>query len=67
MGAELMDKRNRQSAEEITHNVMRLIGGGKVRNHKIGNSAHIHTGEVEREECQTYCDFLLSKNCRICL
>lgn len=65
MGAELMDKRNQQTADEITHNAMRLIGGGKVRNHKLGNSARIHTGEIERAERQTYRDFLPSKNCRI--
>lgn len=54
-----------QCAAEITRNAMSLIDGGRVRNHMLGNSARIHTGEVERAERQTYRDFLPSKNCRI--
>lgn len=65
MGAEHMDKRNLQSADQITQSVMCLINGGKVRNHKLGNSARVHTGEIERAERQTYREFLPSKNCRI--
>lgn len=65
MRAEQMDKRNLQRADQITENAMRLISGGRVRNHKLGNSARIHTGEVERVERQIYRDFLPSKNCRI--
>lgn len=65
MGAERMDKRNLQSADQIAKNAMDLINGGKVRNHKLGNSARVHTGEIERAERQIYCDFLPSKNCRI--
>ncbi len=42
---------------------MALIRSGKVRNHKLGNSASIHTGEIEEKECSLYCDFLRTKNC----
>lgn len=65
MGAGLMDKKNLQRADEIAQNGMKLIESGKVRDHKLGNSARVHTGEVERAEYQTYRDFLPSKNCRI--
>ena len=65
MGAELMDKKNLQRADEIAQNGIQLIISGKVRDHKLGNSARIHTGEVEIEEYQTYRDFLSSKKCRI--
>lgn len=51
------------SAEDIAENGMRLISEGKVRNHKIKNSARIHTGTEEKREYQIYRDFLPSKNC----
>lgn len=56
---------NLQNAEHIAQHAMSLIEHGKIRNHKLGNDARIHTGEIERAERQTYSDFLPSKNCRI--
>ncbi len=53
----------RRSASEIADIGISLIKSGKVRNHKLGNSSRIHTGEVEKKEYQTYRDFLPSKNC----
>lgn len=50
-------------ASEIAQNGISLINSGKVRNHKLGNSSRIHSGEVERKEYQTYRDFLPGKNC----
>lgn len=50
-------------ASEIANTGISLIKSGKVRNHKLGNSAREHTGEVEKREYQTYRDFLPSKNC----
>ncbi|MCM1123244.1 MAG: hypothetical protein NC416_11740 [Eubacterium sp.] len=50
-------------AKEIAQNGMRLINSGKIRNHKLGNSSRIHTGEVEKRERQIYRDFLPTKNC----
>lgn len=58
-------KASSQCAAEIAKNAMSLIENGRVRNHKLGNSVRIHTGEVERAERQAYRDFLPSKNCRI--
>ena len=52
-----------RSANEIAKNGMLLITSGNIRNHKLGNSARIHTGETEKRECQIYRDFLPSKNC----
>lgn len=50
-------------SNQIAQNGIRLIVEGKVRNHKLGNSSRIHTGEVEKKEYQIYRDFLPSKNC----
>lgn len=50
-------------ASEIAKNGMALIKNGKIRNHKLGNSARIYTGEAEKREYQVYRDFLPSKNC----
>ncbi len=60
-----MDALNMQgnTAKEIARNGVALIVSGKVRNHKLGNSARIHTGEAEKREYQTYRDFLPGKNC----
>lgn len=51
------------SANEIAKNGVALIASGKIRNHKLGNSARVHTGEAEKREYQIYRDFLPSKNC----
>lgn len=57
------NKMQMELASEIARNGMRLINSGKIRNHKLGNSSRIHTGEVEKREAQIYRDFLPSKNC----
>lgn len=51
------------SANSIAKIGIELIARGKVRDHKLSNTSQIHTGEMERKECQTYRDFLPSKNC----
>lgn len=53
----------RSSAKEIAKNGVALINDGRIRNHKLGNSASIHAGEAEKKEYQIYRDFLPSKNC----
>lgn len=50
-------------AGEIANAGMALVKQGKIRNHKLGNSSRIHTGEVEKREYQIYRDFLPSRNC----
>ncbi len=60
-----MDGGNVQTAREIAKRGFRLVENGVVRNHKLGNSARVHTGEVEERESQLFRDFLPSKNCRI--
>lgn len=50
------------TAEMIAENAMSLVRGGQVRNHKLRNSAPIHTGEMESQESRIYRDFLPSKN-----
>lgn len=52
-------------AEEIAGRGISLIKEGKIRNHKLGNSSRIHTGEPERKEAQNYRDFLPGLNCCI--
>lgn len=56
-------KKQVMSAKEIAREGILLVTRGQVRNHKLGNSARIHTGEVEKKECQNYRDFLPGKNC----
>lgn len=55
-------KMQESSASEIAKHGVELINSGKIRNHKLGNSARIHTGETEKREYQIYRDFLPSKN-----
>ena len=50
------------TASEIAKNGMSWINNGKIRNHKLGNSSRIHSGEVEDREYHIYRDFLPSKN-----
>lgn len=60
-----MGNRRVQTAKEIAERGIQMIVDGEVRNHKLGNSARVHTGEVEEKESQLFRDFLPSKNCRI--
>ena len=41
------------SAKEIAREGILLVTRGQVRNHKLGNSARIHTGEVEKKNVRT--------------
>lgn len=50
------------TAETISERSMNLIENGQVRNHKLRNSAPIHTGEAEKCESRIYRNFLPSKN-----
>lgn len=58
-----MTKMQMVLASDIAQEGLSLITSGKVRNHKLGNSSRIHTGEVEKKEYQTYRDFLPTKTC----
>lgn len=51
-----------QYANEIANVGILLVKSGKIRNHKLGSSSRIHTGEVEKKEYQIYRDFLISRN-----
>ncbi len=39
-----------------------MVTEGKIRLHILGNSADIHTGEMEQKECSSFCDFIKTKN-----
>lgn len=60
----MMSEKNYYSkeTEDFANESMRQIKSGAVRNHKLKNSARIHTGEMEEVECDTFCNFLMSKN-----
>lgn len=60
----MMSERNYYSkeTEDFADESMRQIRSGTVRNHKLKNSARIHTGEMEEVECDVFCNFLRSKN-----
>lgn len=51
------------SAKEIAREGVALIKAGKIKNHKLGNSSRVHSGEMEDRERRIYRDFLPSKNC----
>lgn len=50
-----------KTAKEIAKEGILLLKEKKVRNHKLRNSAQIHTGNAERKEYQAYRNFLPSK------
>lgn len=61
---------NNQNTQEITADMiakegMLMIKSGRIRNHKLGNTSRIHSGEMEDAEVRIYRDFLPSKNCCI--
>mgnify|MGYP000079716403 FL=1 len=60
----IMSEKNYYSkeTEDFANESMRQIKSGAVRNHKLKNSARIHTGEMEEVECDAFCNFLMSKN-----
>ena len=60
----MMTEKNYYSkeTEDFANESMRQIKSGVVRNHKLKNSARIHTGEMEEVECDAFCNFLMSKN-----
>lgn len=47
---------------QISERMMQMMKSGKIRNHKLGNTAVIHHGEWEERELGLYKGFLLSKN-----
>lgn len=47
---------------QIGERMMQMMRLGKIRNHKLGNTAVIHHGEWEERELGLYKRFLLSKN-----
>lgn len=58
----LQQKVDVRGAKEIAQKGMELIYSKKVRNHKLANSARIHTGEVEQEQYRIFRDFLPTWN-----
>ena len=50
-----------ETAKEIAEKGILLLSENKVRNHKLGNSARIHTGQDEKEEYYIYRDFFPTK------
>ena len=60
----MMSEKNYYSkeTEDFANESMRQIKSGAVRNHKLKNSARIHTGEMEEVECDAFCNSLMSKN-----
>lgn len=50
-----------ETAKEIAEEGILLLSENKVRNHKLGNSARIHTGQDEKEEYYIYRNFLPTK------
>ena len=55
----MMSEKNYYSkeTEDFANESMRQIKSGAVRNHKLKNSARIHTGEMEEVECDAFVTF----------
>lgn len=47
---------------EMSEKNMQMIREGKIRNHKLRNTASLHYGEQEMVECYAFRDFLQTKN-----
>lgn len=47
----------------VSRRMMQMVMNGKIRNHKIGNTASVHHGEPEEQELENYLKFLLTRNC----
>lgn len=52
---------------EIASAGMALVKQGKIRNHKLGNSSRIHTGEVEKESTRFTETFFPAKIAAWCM
>lgn len=50
------------TSNEIVSQAMILLSNGKVRNHKLGNSARKHSGTAETEEYHIFRNYLPTKN-----
>lgn len=51
--------------EKIGKKGVHMIKSGAIRNHKLGNNAQIHSGELEEKESLLFNDFLVTRNCEI--
>ena len=51
-----------RSAADIASDGIKCIRAGVVRNHKLGNTSQIHSGEIEERERAVFRDFLISRN-----
>ncbi len=51
-----------ESAKVIAEKGMEYIRTGKVRDHKLGNSARVHSGAAENREYHIFRRFLPTKN-----
>lgn len=62
---------NQIDVSEEVHNIgfetMNKVKAGKIKQHKLSNSAFAHTGEIENKELAEYIRFLPSKNCQLLL
>ncbi len=54
-----------KNIEEIGKKGIQMIKSGAIRNHKLGNNAQIHSGELEEKESLLFNDFLVTRNCEI--
>lgn len=56
-----------EEIEKVGKSSIQMIRSGAVRNHKLGNNARIHTGEIEENESVLFDDFLITRNCGLVL
>ncbi len=52
-----------EATKNASSKMMQMIRDGKIRNHKLGNTASVHHGKLEEQELENYLQFLFTRNC----
>lgn len=47
---------------DMSKRALNMIANGAIGNHKLSNSAGVHTGAEEQKELSIFRDFLITKN-----
>lgn len=59
----MMNEYVSEETRQVSSKMMRMIREGKIRNHKMGNTAAVHHGDLEERELGNYLRFLSTRNC----
>ena len=51
-----------EETKQVSERIMRMIEEGKLRNHKLSNTAAVHHGDLEERELGNNLRFLSTRN-----